>query len=304
MLSVTVYSNIDGNPIMGASISAYNITTSQLFDTSADSGGYFSLELPGSDYSISVNADGHQEFFANIYIEGNAVDTVFYLDEAYSNILSGTVYGSDGNSLEGATVTANIGGYYEYSELATVTAVDGSYELTVPNGNFDLSASLTGFSIAAVTDVSIENSDLEINFTLEAVEAFDGAVTGTVYFFGNLSGQATINIWNEIYSSEIVTDDNGSYYLDLINGTYSIFVTANGYNSIFMPDEIVIENNIVTHDIHFTQLGFVQPPIITSLTDVPDDQGRELDMVWSPGDPEDYGTYTQYSVWRLSLIHI
>ena len=55
MLSGTVYSNIDGNPIMGASISAYNITTSQLFDTSADSGGYFSLELPGSDYSISVN---------------------------------------------------------------------------------------------------------------------------------------------------------------------------------------------------------------------------------------------------------
>ena len=24
-----------------------------------------------------------------------------------------------------------------------------------------------------------------------------------------------------------------------------------------------------------------QPPIITSLTDVPDDQGKELDMVWS-----------------------
>ena len=299
MLSGTVYSNIDGNPIMGASISAYNITTSQLFDTSADSGGYFSLELPGSDYSISVNAEGHQEFLASIYIEqGNSLDTVFYLDEAYSNMLFGTVYGSDGNSLEGATVTANIGGYYEYSELATVTAVDGSYELTVPNGNFDLSASLTGFTIATVTDVSIENNDQEINFTLEAVEAFDGAVAGTVYFFGNLSGTATINIWNDIYNAETITNDNGSYHLDLLNGTYSIFVTANGYNSIFMPDEIVIENNIVTHDIHFTQPGFVQPPIISSLTDVPDDQGRELDMVWSPGDPEDYGTYTQYSVWR------
>ena len=61
MLLGIVFSNIDGNPIMGASISAYNITTSQLFDTSADSGGYFLLELPGSDYSISVNAEGHQE---------------------------------------------------------------------------------------------------------------------------------------------------------------------------------------------------------------------------------------------------
>ena len=170
----------------------------------------------------------HQEFL-QVYIEqGNSLDTVFYLDEAYSNMLFGTVYDSDGNSLEGATVTANIGGYYEYSELATVTAVDGSYELTVPNGNFDLSASLTGFTIAAITDVSIENNDQEINFTLEAVEAFDGAVAGTVYFFGNLSGEATINIWNEIYSAETVTDDNGSYHLDLINGTYSIFVTQMG----------------------------------------------------------------------------
>ena len=218
MLSGTVYSNIDGNPIIGANISAYNITTSQLFDTSADSGGYFSLELPGSDYSISINAEGHQEFFASIHIEqGSLVDTLFFLEEAYSNRLFGAVYDSDGSSLEGATVTANIGGYYDYSELATVTAVDGSYELTVPNGNFDLSASLTGFTIATVTDVSIENNDQEINFTLEAVEAFDGAVIGTVYFFGNLSGTATINIWNEIYSAETVTDENGSYYLDLLN---------------------------------------------------------------------------------------
>ena len=57
------------------------------------------------------------------------VDTVFFLEEAYSNRLFGAVYDSDGSSLEGATVTANIGGYYDYSELATVTAVDGSYEL-------------------------------------------------------------------------------------------------------------------------------------------------------------------------------
>ena len=65
-----------------------------------------------------------------------------------------------------------------------------------------------------------------------------------------------------------------------------------------MQDAITIDNNIVTHDIHFSQPGFVQPPVITSLTDFPDDQGRQLDMTWSPGDPEDYGAYTLYSVWR------
>ena len=70
-----------------------------------------------------------------------------------------------------------------------------------------------------------------------------------------------------------------------------------------MPDTIIIENNVVTHDIHFSQPGFVQPPVITDLTDVPEDQGRQLDMTWSPGDPGDYGTYTLYSVWRKIDYH-
>jgi hypothetical protein len=121
---------------------------------------------------------------------------------------------------------------------------------------------------------------------------------GTVYFFGNLSGSAMISMWNDVYSAETTTADNGSYYLDLVNGTYSIFVASNGYTSIFMPDAITINDNVVTRDMHFSQPGFVEPPVITDLTDVPEDQGRKLDMTWSPGDPEDYGTYSQYSVWR------
>ena len=51
-----------------------------------------------------------------------------------------------------------------------------------------------------------------------------------------------------------------------------------------IPDAVVIADNIVNYDIHFSQPGFVEPPIISSLVDVPDDQGRHLDMTWLPGD--------------------
>ena len=60
---------------------------------------------------------------------------------------------------------------------------------------------------------------------------------GSVYFFGNLSGTATINVYNDNYSAETVTADNGTFYLDLINGTYSIFaVYHQGYRSFLVYD--------------------------------------------------------------------
>ena len=269
--------------------------TDKCFQTDPET-GEFSLTLHESEYTLKISAEGHQERFANVTIEsGVTLDITFYLDEVYSNIFFGVVYDSDGNRLDGATVTASMD---DYTELSTVTADGGSYQLIVPDGNFSLSAALTGYQVAWANDVFIENDDQELDFTLETVESFDGAVMGTVYFFGNLSGSAMISVWNDVYSAETTTADNGSYYLGLVNGTYSIFVAANGYTSIFMPDAITINDNVVTHDIHFSQPGFVEPPVITNLTDVPEDQGRKLDMTWSPGDPEDYGTYSQYSVWR------
>ena len=198
-LAGAIYSNIDGNPILDASLNAYSITTGQVFDVQADS-GYFSIELPESDYTVSVNADGHQELFASISIEsGSMIDTIFYLDEVYSNMVFGVVYDSDGSRLGGVTITANMGGYYDYTDLSTVTEDDGSYQLILPDGTFDISASLTGYQIFWVNDFFINNDEQELDFTLEAVESFDGAVMGVVYFFGNLSGTATINIWNDIY---------------------------------------------------------------------------------------------------------
>ena len=196
MLSGMVYSNIDGNTIAEGSVSAYSINTGQVFDTQADS-GYFSLLLPESEYTLAINAEGHQERFASVYIEsGASLDTVFYLDEVYSNMFYGIVYSSDGERLDGVTVTAHFSDYYDYTELSTITSDGGSYQLIVPEGVFKISVSYTGYQVAWVNDVAIDNVDQELDFTLDPVEAFDGAVLGTVYFFGNLSGTATINVWN------------------------------------------------------------------------------------------------------------
>ena len=300
MLSGTIFSNIDGNIILDASVRALNIATEQIFDTQTDS-GYFSISLPASEYTLSLNASDHQEKFVSIHIEpGSDIDTVFYLDQSYTNMFTGIVSDPSGNGLGGVTVSANMGGYYDFNDISTfaITSDDGFYELIVPDGNFNLSASLTGYQVSWVYDINIENQVLETDFTLSPVSAFDGGVMGTVYFFGNLSGFTTINFYNDTYSAEVTTSENSSYYLDLVNGTYSVFASSNGYSSIYIPDAITVEDNVINYDMHFTQPGFVEPPVITDLVDVPEDQGRELDMNWLPGDPAGYDSYTQYSIWR------
>mgnify|MGYP003319263154 FL=1 len=117
MLSGTVYSKIDDNPIGGASISAYSVTTAQIFNTETDQEtGEFSLVLHGSDYTLTINAEGHQERFASVTIEsGVTLETTFYLDEVYSNMFFGVAYDSDGNRLDGVTVTANMNEDYDLS---------------------------------------------------------------------------------------------------------------------------------------------------------------------------------------------
>ena len=65
-----------------------------------------------------------------------------------------------------------------------------------------------------------------------------------------------------------------------------------------IPDAVTIQDNIVNYDIHFSQPGFIEPPVISSLIDYPNDQGRKLDMSWLPGDGQDIANFINYSIWR------
>lgn len=297
-LSGRVVSNIDGSELHGAFLTAFSINTGQIYEATTDS-GYFEIMLPESEYSISINAGGHQEKFFGIYIESGAhVDTTIYLDQVYSNLIYGIVTDNNGQAINNVIINAQFEIDSVQIEQSAVSAEDGSYILTVPNGLYRLSASLTGYQVSWVNDILIEDSEIEVNFTLNQIESFDGGLIGSVYFFGNLSGSATIIVYNDIYYAETISGDNGAFYLDLINGTYSLFASSNGYSSIVVPDAITINNNTVNYDIYFTQPGYVEPPIITSLLDVPEDQGRYLDLTWLPGDAQNIGEFTQYSVWR------
>ena len=127
----------------GAFLNAFSFNTGQIYEATTDS-GYFEIMLPESEYSISINADGHQEKFFGIYIESGAyVDTTIYLDEVYSNLIYGIVTDNNGQAISNVIVNAHFEIDSVQIEQSTVSAEDGSYILTVPNGLYRLSASLT-----------------------------------------------------------------------------------------------------------------------------------------------------------------
>ena len=159
-LSGRVVSNIDGSELHGAFLNVFSINTGQIYEATTDS-GYFEIMLPESEYSISINADGHQEKFFSVYIESGAyVDTTIYLDEVYSNLIYGIVTDNNGQAISNVIVNAHFEIDSVQIEQSTVSAEDGSYILTVPNGLYRLSASLTGYQVSWINDILIEDSKL------------------------------------------------------------------------------------------------------------------------------------------------
>jgi hypothetical protein len=90
----------------------------------------------------------------------------------------------------------------------------------------------------------------------------------------------------------------GPQEVELVNGSYHFIAGADGYQEVFIPNAINIENNVVNFDIHLIQEGLLLPPQIEFAGDVPNDQGRQMRLVWNPGVPGDWGYFEFFSIWR------
>jgi hypothetical protein len=55
---------------------------------------------------------------------------------------------------------------------------------------------------------------------------------------------------------------------------------------------------VVSFDIYFIAPDGPEAPTIVFLEDVANDQGGQMDLAWSPGSPQEFEIFPQYSVWR------
>ncbi len=151
--------------------------------------------------------------------------------------LSGMV--TDGvNPIKGAVVSAD--GVY-----STLTDGLGQYTLTLPEGDYDVTASMYGYNSATVEDVSISENITTLQdfiLSLAALHEVSGVVSDSITGWPLY---AKINIFGYPYSPIFTDPVTGAYQVQLAEGPYDFNVQAmsagysRSFSSIIVTDHAV-----------------------------------------------------------------
>lgn len=289
----------DGNPLQDAAIEGWNEEGG--WSTYTDEGGYFSIELSAGYYELEAHMDGFLSQWSDVEIyPGETSYVEFWLEweEDHTHVY-GYVTNVDGEPLEMAQIIA-----HDPEELGingmTFADEEGYYGFDLPEDEYVFSIRREGYWVHWSDSYFVSGDDMELSWELESVDEFDGGWEGNIELIGGGGDPESIyfTIFNNEYDVVRILDGPGFYEVPLVNGTYNIYVSASGYESVYMPDAVHIENNVVNLDVQL-QYGMVLPPHIEWHGDVPNDQGRQMRLVWNPGMPGDWDFFPFYSIWRL-----
>ena len=288
----------DPYPIPNAWVSAYNNYDGDYFDAETDENGHYWMEVPAGNYEMEAFAEGFSTEWVNVDVYPNEATFVdFYLYPEWEASISGVVMDVNGERLAGARIEArNLDG--DGWSKSTFTDDMGMFELNLPGGVYDVAAGAEGYFRSWQYGVEVWDEGTWLDFTLSPVENFVGSMSGFVGFSGGDENQwRFIAVINDQYEAFRFSED-GHYEIPLVNGVYDFFAGAEGYEDIYIPSAVVIENNDIIFDITLFQEGMAHPPHIEWFGDVPEDQGLQMRLVWNPGNPGDWESFTGYSIWR------
>ncbi|MBE77061.1 MAG: hypothetical protein CMG41_04920 [Candidatus Marinimicrobia bacterium] len=283
--------------------------------TWTDMSGYYSIQVPPYGYYwIEACVDDYEDnctesmsFYAPSAGNEMNMNITMYLEPAQATV-TGTVIDESGSAVYGAEIEFSRMFYNQMMEhddeeiWYTFTDYDGTYEITVPHGEYDVMASKEGLLSDTRPNLIIEG-DMVLDFMLNPI-VISGSVSGVIYLNGE-SDYVPSNIYVNVYSDQYdvwedvdVTESGTFYSFGLPNGSYDIYVSANGYESYYGENVFVVTGNDVSFDVNLFADGFVGAPHIHHLVDVPNDQGRQMRSIWDHGNPGSDGYFTQFSIWR------
>ena len=291
-------------PLAGVEVQIYN--NDDLYIVFTDENGNYMAEVNApAHYFISAlnNIDGYTNYdnFTEVFVDPDSyVDgghIVFYpLGSFYT--VSGYIYDQNDQpvadaSIDFSGVNGTIGYDYDFTDTT------GFYSIVVPEGMYDIYVNGPDHYTHVVREFDVFE-DMTMNFTINQIGVFDGAVQGVVTFTGYNApnGPAYIDVWNDSYGAGVNANDDGFYSIDLIDGVYDISVHAPGYESYYMEDAFEISGNTVTYNVELFEYGYAGAPQMIDLHDVANDQGRQMRAVWHAGMPGSWNYFTQFSIWR------
>ncbi len=232
-------------------------------------GGIETSSVGNGTYSLSVASEADILGGYSIDVDIWNIPGV-YVEENYNNIFSGSTNinfhlysvtgGIEGEILDATTmqpvedcwVSVNDGTNW----FSTGIDDDGYYQLFLPNGIYQVEANGHIYYQQIIEDVEILDEMLQIDFLLEPIQ-FDGALEGYVYEAGTTTPIENINIsaTSVTYYTNTITDENGYYYFDMPNGTFTVDAWHQNYYS-YHNENVIINYDVVQLDIELDPVSF------------------------------------------------
>jgi hypothetical protein len=234
-------------------------------------------------------------------VDGGVTDVNFELLE-FTTMAYGMVADENGNPVMdvGINFWNDSLGIYSYGW----TGEDGYYETWVLGDNYYyVNAYADGYYDFYADSVYLDDrEDVEYNITLESYGDVNSVIHGYVYdMYGQTIPYASVDAWSDdiAYGIYTQTDDYGWFSLEVIGG-YDYYVSAWAEGLEYYTEFVYVgENEEIWIDFYLSDPWYEAPPEILYAEDVPNDQGRQMRLVWYPGQPGYWNYFTQYSIWRL-----
>ncbi len=232
----SVLDNSTSSPVASATVYANNSTGSVLTTTSSE--GSFNFTLANGTYELTATAPGYAPGTTNLTVAGAGIDGVTIelvpLATSFSYSVSGTVLdNSTSDPVANATVYAN----NSAGSVVTATSSNGSFAFSLANGTYELTAtaanytsgtvnvSVAGAGVAGVTIGLVPNSGSSVPRTYPANGSVQDPVNDTPV------ANATLVFLDGSTVVRAVTNANGTFSINLPNGTYRVTVMAPGFEA-------------------------------------------------------------------------
>ena len=234
-------------------------TTGDSLQLSTDGNGqYVTPDIPPQLYQVQAMQDGYITDQASVTVNlGVPVTTLNFMLVAIEPFtVKGTVSSKAGTTLEGATVTLDIGSH-------ATTGPGGTYQFTEPGspnpGDFHLlTASMAGYMSSSVTFAIPNGATVTENLTLEQL----GSLSGTVISTTGAAPISAATVTADTASDK--SDPSGAYSLAPLDpGATDVFASAPGFDPAQTQVWIAPGTNVV-QDIAMTPASATLTGTITS----------------------------------------
>jgi len=236
------------DPLENAHVSIRGRTNGWEFyenETTTDSYGYYSMNIPAGRFRVSAYADGYLsaesgQFWINDYETRWVNLSLGPRPEETAMIYGYITDDQTSNPIEGATIDLLwYEGQYQYYQNETISDATGYYDMHVAPGYFELDFQADGYFRVSMNELYIDDEEmLEINTALYPRPEENAMIRG--YITDEETGDPIDNarfelFWvdNELdysYENETYTDSDGFYEINIAAGEVYHDIRKQGYD--------------------------------------------------------------------------